>query len=253
MKQETITSWAEIAALVEEHRSEGWLYRGERVGNNDLKPSIGRDGMRARALELSYDPALERELLSEFVRQARPLVPQPPPENRQLEWMALAQHHGLATRLLDWTESIFVAAFFATEAGITYERRFTTNIGNGHYIDVERPIFPVIYGIRGLTRALGDCDPFGLSDVMAYHPPHISPRIAPQMAAFTVHPQPTVPFDKPELVQWTLQIEGTIQIREALDVIGVSPAALFPGVDGLGRSLTWKYKWDRLRKPITPS
>jgi len=157
--------------------------------------------------------------------------------------MALGQHHGLATRLLDWTESLYVAAFFATEKGLG--REFKRKSADRTII---KRVYPVIYGIRNLPVASGEDDPFKFTRVMSYRPAHISPRIAPQLAAFTVHPRPTNPYKDSKLVCWKLEIAGTIGIREALDAIGISRASLFPGVDGLTLSLNWKYKWDRLRR-----
>jgi len=235
-----ISTWAELAALADAHKQENWIYRGVRREDHELIPPIGRDRARAQGRHLKYSLKLERLLLDEFQKQARPLVSIHP--IGPLEWMALGQHHGLATRLLDWTESLYVAAFFATEKGIAYERleKYTKQ-------KAFKPIYPLIYGIRDLPVASGEDDPFEFKNVRAYRPAHISPRIAPQLAAFTVHPNPTLPYKARKLVCWRLEIRGTIKIREALDAIGISRASLFPGIDGLTQSLNWKYKWDRLR------
>ena len=241
MIMEPINTWAELAALADDHKQENWIYRGVQREDYELIPSIGRDSARAKSRNLNYSLGLERLLLGEFQRQARPLVPIHP--QGLLEWMALGQHHGLATRLLDWTESLYVAAFFATEKGVAYERieKYTKQIA-------LKPIYPLIYGILDLPFASGEDDPFKFDRVKAYRPAHISPRIAPQLAAFTVHPSPTRPYRANKLVCWRLEITGTLDIREALDAFGISRASLFPGIDGLTHSLNWKYKWGRLRR-----
>jgi len=243
MRDKKIKDWKELADLAYAHKHEHWIYRGVQRQDHELIPSIGRKDARAQALGLKYSLKLERLLLSEFQKQARPLAPIDP--QGPLEWMALGQHHGLMTRLLDWTESLYVAAFFATEKGVTFER--TVSAHGSRLIKEDKPVYPAIYGVRDLPFASDQNDPFEITRVMAYRPAHISPRIAPQLAAFTIHPNPARPYKGRNVVRWTLEIGGTIDMREALDAIGISRASLFPGIDGMANSLNWKYKWDRLR------
>lgn len=188
-----------------------------------------------------YSETEERRLLVEFERKAAPLLALQP--TTKLEWMAVAQHHELKTRLLDWTDSLLVAAMFATEKGIVGELDPMT----GKLVkDMEEQ--PVIYGIQGLPEADRHDHPFGLREVKLYRPAHISDRIAPQQAVFTVHPEPDRDFkNHPGLFCWLLDIDGTLDMKLALDAVGINRAALFPGVDGLARALNWRHKWGTLR------
>jgi hypothetical protein len=235
MEEKTIEGWPHLVDLVDQHKRENWLYRGVTRRDHDLVPKIGRGG--ARATEFKYDESHEKFLFDEFKRQVRPMLQLQP--TYELEWMAVAQHHGLSTRLLDWTESLLVAAMFATESGVTVSR----NVQTGEQTDIP----PAIYGIQQLPEAARKANPFGLKDVQVYRPPHISPRIAPQQAAFTIHPEPQKPLDHDGLVMWVLDIKGTVDMKLALDAVGISRASLFPGVDGLADALNWRYKWGTLR------
>ncbi len=235
MREEQIRDWSELANLADRHKREHWLYRGVTRHDHSLTPKIGRGG--ARGMDFNYNEDHERLLLEKFKRQAQPMV-QLRPES-ELEWMAVAQHHGLNTRLLDWTESLLVAAMFATESGVTY-------IINRETGD-RTPLPPAIYGVQGLPEAKRDDDPFALEELKVYRPVHISPRIAPQQAAFTVHPKPQEDFDSDELIQWSWEIDGTVEMQLALDAVGISRASLFPGIDGLVDALNWQYMWGTLR------
>jgi hypothetical protein len=88
-----------------------WAFRGQRRASWRLQPTMER-----LANECHITPYVERLVLREFKRRAHHHLHYPPEEPETLEWLALAQHHGAPTRLLDWTLSAYVAAFFAAES-----------------------------------------------------------------------------------------------------------------------------------------
>lgn len=222
-----ISSWLDLARLIDElaRQKANWIFRGEPSNTYELIPASGRQSGRSKAPRtLKYRPDHERAALRRFKYDAQPYVGYTP--QTDIEWLAIAQHHGMATRLLDWTESLMVAAFFAVEqAG-----------SQGHAL---------IYGVWGLPILDPDeaGDPFAVEQVSIYRPRHIDARISAQRSVFTLHPEPTRPFVHPGLRTWTISQTACRDLKIVLDACSVNYASMFPDIEGLARHVGWRYKW----------
>ena len=109
-------NWRELMRLQERFASQGgtWIFRGQGSDRWGLETSLER---AVRIFNRAGVPVatLEGGLLRQFQRRAHHYLADIPPKTAWLEWLALMQHHGAPTRLLDWTYSFYVALYFALE------------------------------------------------------------------------------------------------------------------------------------------
>jgi hypothetical protein len=230
-----IKDWAHLCDQVFRYRKEGhWIFRGVGDLGFELIPKIGRKGARKHVSDGSprpYSRTNENTMIEHFIRSAPPYIKHAP--KSRLEWLAIAQHHGMATRLLDWTESLLVAAYFAIES---WDQGRTPGI----YAVKDVPLVPKKHP-ENLDK---------LPNVSLYYPPHISPNITAQRSVFTVHRKPDQPFKPKGVERLVLKRHGTgtaaITYRLNLDAVGINRASLFPDINGLAETISWRYKWDRL-------
>ena len=217
-----IKSFDNLHAFASPVKGRYLIYRGVRDANSHLlQPSVGRVNLRTGMSRQKY----EQRVFKIFKEAAMPYLSSIP--RSDWEWLALAQHHGLPTRLLDWTHNPLVAAYFAVEKDYDGDS--------------------AIYGLE-IFNTIDDIkhpDPFTYPEVARYRPSHITQRIAVQKGLFTVHPDPSKPFVSRKLNRAIIRKEIRSELREQLYRYGISRGSLFPGLDGLAAEIAWRYSTDR--------
>ncbi len=174
--------------------------------------------------------------------------------------LPVAQHHGLPTRLLDWTYSPLVAAHFATEDTSCYDRD-----GVIWCLDVTdfKPLLPDplrkkleendsnIFTVGMLEKVIPDFEKMGeLSEepyALFFEPSSMIDRIVNQYALFSVVSDPAVLLSdilKSRNIPCRKIIipkETKLEIRDKLDYINISERMIYPGLDGICRWITRRY------------
>jgi len=232
-----------------------YAYRGAGLASEDLSSGLVR--LAAGRTDVGR---LELHLLRNFRKYA---YGQGGGDNIW-HWLALAQHRGLPTRLLDWTYSPFVALHFVTanldemnEDGVVWAidfahaNRFVPR--RIQRILREEGSDTVTVDMLGAFQSLREFDrssrtPF----VLFLEPPSLDPRIVNQFALFSLMSSASATLDGwvrehraivrrvvvPAALKW--------EVRDKLDQANINERVLFPGLDGLSRWLMRYYTPTRL-------
>jgi FRG domain len=113
-KEYRLESWDAFLKIITDSPYSNWAFRGHRKEQWPLASALSRY-FRSFRLDRRAWPQQEGRILRVFKRKAIQFLAQPPAPNDDFQWLALMQHHGAPTRLLDFTWSPYVAAFFALE------------------------------------------------------------------------------------------------------------------------------------------
>lgn len=240
----TIDSLADFIHWVDQFQDQVVVYRGVRSAGQ-MKPKVVVSFERSRSAGDDFT-GYEKGLFKSFQRQARPHLT-PTPRN-EWEWLAVARHYGLPTRLLDWTKNPLAALFFAVYRASDKPDRDTAEVyaflsgrvgeGHGDVLDLDEaeqhdPFDPETYAT------------YGTQGVIRFIPPVIDPRIGRQAGLFTVQQDPLTPItdvasDRIE----SCEIPGTRwrPLTESLHRVGVNLSTLFPDLDNLARHLRWVWE-----------
>jgi FRG domain len=235
-------------------RRDSGVYRGDGDARWPLLTSLDKLG-GARNPHSKAD--LEEHILRNFIRYSRPYVGQPPVN----EWEVLvtAQHHGLPTRLLDWTYSPLVAAHFAT---LHVERECDRVVWRLDWKRVHRcfglPELALL--IQDLEGILGDerpltpwslfsAPPDSRQFACMLEPPSLNARIVAQSATFTLCSDKRQSFDRfleqhglgSALTKFVIPAKETARFRDQLDLVDVDERRLFPDLDGVAAEMRRYY------------
>ena len=209
----------------------GWLFRGHRSIRWKLETSLERAARRCGVNQQEY----ERRIFEEFRRHAHTYLARTPKDEDTLEWLALMQHHGAPTRLLDFTTSFWIALFFAFEQAEKECAVVALNPDSLRKKEQKGKDFNVF--LRENIANGEHTDDFLYQDV----PFFTNDRLAIQKGRFVFSFNLDDTFDdlaiknQKEIKRLTIQSSLLPQIRERLNDFNCNSRVLYPGIDGYAR------------------
>jgi hypothetical protein len=237
-------------------------FRGHADARWQLKPKLYRDG------ELNVEKLFrfEEELRGEFKRRGSQLAEglRLPDHDDEWGWYSLMQHYAAPTRLLDWSDGVLTALYFAVRE-TPNASHMTPPAACVWMLDAYRLNLLSFYpGDDSFGVALPDWE--GAEDYLpeifcgekllreyplAIDPPHVFRRLSSQRSHFTVfgtHPDGLDALGKKNdylLEKITIPADSVPTIKSELDLSGISETTIFPDLEALSRELgaVWKSRF----------
>jgi hypothetical protein len=198
----------------------------------------------------------EQDLIDEF-RLRAPALANTPAFSDEGEWLFLMQHHGLPTRLLDWTEGALIALYFAI-GGATRPRSpvvWMINPVELNSFSIGKRLILLAQRDQGRTyihRAFAGSE-FQYVHPAAIYPNNVHLRMAAQRSRFTIFGASDAPLedqlaDSPViragyLKKYSFDPKEHTNMASELHMYGISKSTVFPDLDGLAEEIT-KYNSD---------
>lgn len=272
MQRDATAGGRALANTPNDLRVETWAELHAALFDDSWQPALGRfrsdfafrgqghaaAGLPTSLMRLGGDyEAREGDLLRNFRKYAGL---QAVPVDSTWNWLSVARHHGLPTRLLDWSFSPYVALHFATAQLSLYDRDaaiWCVNFNAAHAqlparlrerLDAEGSGVFTVEMLGEAAPTLAEFDALAEAPFAAFfEPPALDARLVNQFALFSLLSVPRLRFDDwllgqpvcyrrlivPAALKW--------EIRDKLDMANVTERVLFPGLDGLSRWLARHY------------
>lgn len=191
-------------------------------------------------------PVLESQFAHHFRLKAPALADNCPEHKDYVSWLPLMQHYGLPTRLLDWTESLLVAAYFATEAKPISSSAAIWLLAPGNlnkqsvgrlipFLTDERvePLVSDAFSGKGHSQN---------QHSLAVFAPRTDRRMAAQLGNFTIHGSRVALEQHPSADQFLARILIPLishdKIKRDLTIFGMRRSSLFPDLSNLAMEIS---------------
>jgi hypothetical protein len=245
-------------------------FRGHADAAWGLRPSFYRkihqqwkvetETTTVETVELLDPERNEQAIFYDFQRAAHQYYATPPDDRQIVDWLALMQHHGAPTRMLDWTESPYVALFFAMQSGkaeeaalwaidLAWLRTRSYEILRHHDKSIPERYNPEVFrtNLNGMLFRGNNPDvivqatPWRSNERMQIQQGKLlcalnhSPSFPTTLLRMLV--VPTLASEKQVVSKARIKRDRRIEFLEELRRMNIHEGSLFPGLDGFARSL----------------
>jgi hypothetical protein len=215
MKDTTVNTVNQFFETIEVLQKNSWLkFRGQSNVEWKLIPKVGRDNYK------KFDDKL---LFESWKRRGKSMI-----EKEHLndwDYLAIAQHTGLPTRLLDWSHNPLIACFFACNENL------------------EKDGIVYVYDSEHWSAKIETHSPFEIKGNALIIPTIFNPRVGNQFGYFTVHENPSQVFNKKncrgKLYRIVIKKDVKKDMIFRLNHYGISYLTIYPDLEGLSKHLCW--------------
>lgn len=228
-------------------------YRGQSTVGRPLTPSMYR---------CEVSPENEREMIRDFKIRSRFSLDRDHAPHNDIDWLFMAQHHGLPTRILDWSENPLAALFFSVE-NFKNEKDGEIFALNAWRLNLAKDYtfqsVPITEHEFFQEYVLVLTDPDSREPTaklpMAFRPSSPFKRSADQSGVFTIHGSKQDGIEKMELekkkglIKLTIASEAKLQIFSELNEMNINRGTMYGDLDSIAKSIHFRYR----RKPEAKS
>lgn len=190
--------------------SEGDFFRGHSRADYRLVPSIGRLFKN----NVHIIPQFERQIFDDFKRKYSLFCDAR--LSNDFDFLFLAQHHGLPTRLLDWTYNPLVALYFATASNFDEDGCLYHSFPRKMIYNYEK-----------------DWNPFSVKENILVLPNLTNIRYKNQNGLFMLYADPHIEDKSISINKYLIPKGYKKTIQQKLRKIGITKSFLFPSLDSL--------------------
>lgn len=255
MNEIRLNNWLQFALIADsldvgQGFATAYAFRGQSDAQWELQPALLRE-LRPHVLSPEKALELEASVASEFRSQAHLFLPSGELASTKdtVSWWTVMQHHGAPTRLLDWTTSIYVAAYFAVNENPDSDGAIWVVHMHSLHTAMKKE-----YGDIGLPDKEAEIrarflDPNALPAVQFFTRLSKSARLVAQQGIFSI--AFNILTNHGEKFETIFAVDGEKELYRKLVVpaiqkrafakklrtMNITASSLFPGLDGLGRSI----------------